>query len=121
MTRCGLVAALSFASAFATHVAFAHAYPKTETPAANSTVHTAPSEVAIEFDDELEPKFSSIVVQDAKGTRVDDGHSQVASDDPKHLAVGVKPLAAGTYKVIWRVTDTDTHKTQGSYRFTVKP
>jgi methionine-rich copper-binding protein CopC len=34
---------------------------------------------------------------------------------------GVKPLAAGTYKVIWHATDADTHKTQGSYRFTVKP
>jgi methionine-rich copper-binding protein CopC len=121
MTQSGLIAALACAGAFVTHTAFAHAYPKTETPPANSTVQTAPSEVAIEFDDELEPKFSSIVVQDAKGTRVDDGKPHGAPDDPKHLAVGVKPLAAGTYKVIWRATDTDTHKTQGSYSFTVKP
>jgi|SRR5271156_1469291 len=121
MTRSGLVVVLAFASAFGTHAAFAHAYPKTETPAANSTVQTAPSEVTIEFDDELEPKFSSMTVEDASGVRVDDGHSHVASNDPKHMAVGVKPLAAGIYKVIWRATDTDTHKTQGSYSFTVKP
>ena len=121
MTRSGLVAALAFASAFSTHTAFAHAYPKTATPAAGSTVQTAPSEVAIEFDDELEPKFSSMLVENAKGVRVDDGHSHVTSDDPKHLAVGVKSLVAGTYKVVWHATDTDTHKTQGSYSFTVKP
>ena len=121
MTRIGLVVALALAGAFGTHAAFAHAYPKTETPAADSTVQTAPSEVAIEFDDELEPKFSSMVVQDAKGVRVDDRHSHVAADDTKHLLVGVKPLAAGTYKVIWHATDTDTHRTQGSYSFTVKP
>jgi methionine-rich copper-binding protein CopC len=90
MTQSGLIAAL--ACAFVTHTAFAHAYPKTETPPANSTVQTAPSEVAIEFDDELEPKFSSIVVQDAKGTRVDDGKPHGAPDDPKHLAVGVNRL-----------------------------
>jgi hypothetical protein len=120
MTRFGLVAALVLTGAFGEHAAFAHAYPKTETPAANSTVQSAPSEVAIEFDDELEPKFSSMVVQDAKGVRVDNGHPHVASDDPKHMAVSVKPLAAGTYKVIWHATDTDTHKTQGSYSFTIK-
>jgi methionine-rich copper-binding protein CopC len=121
MTHSGLVAVLACAGALATHTAFAHAYPKTETPPANSTVATAPSEVAIEFDDELEPKFSSIVVQDAKGTRVDNGKPHGAPDDAKHLAVGVKLLAAGTYKVTWRTTDTDAHKTQGSYSFTVRP
>ena len=121
ITRCYRVAALTFAGIVGAQAAFAHAYPKTETPPANSTVQTAPSEVAIEFDDELEPNFSSLLVQDAKGVRVDDGHPHLASDDPKHITVGVKPLAAGTYKVIWHATDTDTHKTQGSYRFTVKP
>lgn len=121
MTRSGLMAALAFAGAFSAHAAFAHAYPKTATPAADSTVQTAPSEVAIEFDDELEPKFSSMLVQDANGVRVDDGHSHVTSDDPKHLVVGVKQLAAGLYKVVWHATDTDTHKTEGSYSFTIKP
>ncbi len=117
MNRFGLTAALAVAGALASHAAFAHAYPTTQTPAAGSTLRVAPKEVAIEFDDELEPKFSTITVQNASGARVDDGHPHVATDDPKHLAVGLRPLAAGTYKVIWHATDTDTHRTQGSYTF----
>ena len=112
---------LASAGVFAAQAAFAHAYPKTATPAANSTVRAAPSEVAIEFDDELEPKFSTMLVRDAHGARVDDRNPHVAPNDPKHLSVGVKRLAAGRYTVVWHATDTDTHKTEGRYSFTVKP
>lgn len=100
--------------------AFAHAYPKTATPPIGGTVQTAPTQVSIEFDDELEPHFSGMAVTDAKGHRVDTGKSQVAPDDSKRLFVAVKPLAAGTYTVTWHATDTDTHKTHGHYTFTVQ-
>ncbi len=100
--------------------ALAHAYPKTATPPIGGTVQTAPTQVAIEFDDELEPRFSGIIVTDAKGHRVDVGKAQVAADDAKHLSVPVKPLTAGTYTVTWHATDTDTHKTHGHYTFTVQ-
>jgi methionine-rich copper-binding protein CopC len=121
MTRFLLPTVPALAGMMMAHAAVAHAYPQTETPVRDSTVRTAPAEVAIEFDDELEPKFSSIMVRDAKGARVDDGHSRVAPNDPKRLSVGLKPLPPGSYTVLWRATDTDTHKTQGSYRFTVQP
>ena len=121
MTRFLLAAVPALAGLLIAHAALAHAYPQTETPAANGILRAAPSEVAIEFDDELEPKFSSITVRDTRGARVDDGHSRVAPNDPKHLSVGLKPLAPGVYTVQWRATDTDTHKTQGSYRFTLQP
>ena len=121
MTRSALVAALAFAGALATHAAFAHAYPKTETPASGSTVQTAPRTVAIEFDDELEPAFTAMTVQDAAGKSVDRGASQVAASDRRHLSVAVQSLAAGTYTVIWHATDIDTHKTSGRYTFTIKP
>ncbi len=100
--------------------ALAHAYPKTATPPIGGTVQMAPTQVSIEFDDELEPRFSGIIVTDSKGHRVDTGKSQVAPDDAKHLSVAVKPLAAGTYTVTWHATDADTHKTHGRYTFTVK-
>lgn len=121
MTRVLLPAAPALAGILIAHAALAHAYPQAETPAGNSILRTAPSEVAIEFDDGLEPKFSSIMVRDARGARVDDGHSRVAPNDPKHLSVGLKPLSPGIYTVQWRATGTDTHKTQGSYRFTLQP
>ena len=37
------------------------------------------------------------------------------------MMAGSGPLAAGTYKVEWHAVSTDTHKTQGSYSFTVNP
>jgi methionine-rich copper-binding protein CopC len=33
--------------------------------------------------------------------------------------VALKPLRAGVYKVIWHATAVDTHKTDGSFNFTV--
>ena len=32
-----------------------------------------------------------------------------------------KPLPAGAYKVHWQAVSVDTHHTQGTFEFTVKP
>jgi copper resistance protein C len=102
-------------------VAFAHAHLAGAVPAADSTVTSIPTEVSLHFTEALEPRFSSIEVESQGGQRVDSGAPHLAANDPKHFTVGLKPLAAGTYKVIWHATSVDTHKTEGSYRFTVKP
>lgn len=117
MTR--ILATASVLSLLATGAALAHAYPQTESPAKGSTVTTAPSTLWIEFDDELEPHFTGVIVKDSNGARVDDGNAMVSSTDVHHLSVGLKPLTPGTYTVIWHATDTDTHKTHGTYTFTV--
>jgi methionine-rich copper-binding protein CopC len=101
--------------------AFAHAELEKSSPPANAALPTAPAEVAIDFSEEVEPKFSTIEVQDGKGTRVDKGDVHAAPDNAKHLAVSLKPLEPGTYKVIWHVLSIDTHKTNGSYKFKVAP
>ena len=62
--------------------------------------------------------FSTIAVTDAAGRHVETGRAFLDGGDD-HLAVAVKPLAAGTYTVTWHVTATDTHKTEGRFRFTV--
>ena len=43
------------------------------------------------------------------------------SDDPATLSVPLRPLSTGVYKVTWHATSVDTHKTEGSYTFTVGP
>lgn len=96
---------------------FAHAHLKSASPAPKSVVHAIPKEIGIDFTEELEPKFSSIEVTDAAGTRFDQGDVYVAPKDAKHLAVSLKPLKPGTYTVNWHATSTDTHKTEGSYTF----
>ena len=102
-------------------VAFAHAEVKTTVPAKNGTVRPAPTEVIIDYTEGVEPKYSSIEVQDSTGARVDTGDVHGVTGNNKRLIIGLKPLSPGTYKVIWHATSTDTHKTQGSYRFTVAP
>ena len=104
--------------ATAASAAFAHAQLTAATPAPGSTV-AAPTEVAITFDEEVEAKYSTIAVTDAHGARVDGGAAHLVGGDELHLAVPLKPLAAGSYKVVWHATATDTHKTQGSFTFTV--
>ena len=116
---CSLVAVLSLAGAGA---ALAHADLASADPAADATVKTAPTAISITFTEEVEPKFSSIEVLDAKGTRVDDGKAQTAPGNEKVLSVGLKALAPGIYKVIWHATAADdSHKTKGDYAFTVDP
>ena len=96
----------------------AHAFLRSATPRVGSTVATAPSEVAIDFTEGVEPAFSTIAVTDASGARVDAGPAHLAGADDR-LAVALKPLPPGSYHVTWHATATDTHKTEGSYTFTV--
>ena len=114
-----LAGALSLAGVGA---ALAHADLVSADPAAGASVKTAPTAISITFTEEVEPKFSSIEVLDSQGKRFDDGKAKTAPDNEKLLSVGLKPLAPGTYKVIWHATAADdSHKTKGSYEFTVKP
>ena len=100
--------------------ASAHAFLQTATPAVGSTVSSAPGEVVITFTEGVEPRFSTISVTDSSGARVDSGAVHGGSRGDQ-LAVGLKPLPPGTYKVVWHATSVDTHKTEGNFNFTVKP
>lgn len=100
--------------------ASAHAFLKTASPPVGSSVRTAPTEVDITFTEGVEPRFSSIAVQDQSDASVTAGEVHRKGDDTQ-LAVALKPLTPGTYKVIWHATSVDTHKTQGDYDFAVKP
>ena len=101
-------------------LAFAHAYPVKQTPGAGATVATTQSSVSIEFDDGLEPTFSTIAVTDAQGQSVATGKSVVDPADHKHMSVALKPLSAGAYTVTWVAVADDSHRTHGHYSFTVK-
>lgn len=101
--------------------AHAHALLQSASPGVGGTVRTAPSQVEIRFSEGLEPRFSSIEVQDSSGKRVDKGDVHAAPGDDTRLAVSLNPVAPGTYKVTWHATSVDTHKTEGSFAFTVAP
>jgi methionine-rich copper-binding protein CopC len=99
--------------------ACAHAHLVSATPQPQGTVTTPPTEVTINFTEELEEKLSSIKVETSSGEDVDKGDSHLDPKDAKAMIVDLKPLTPGTYKVIWKATATDTHKTHGSYTFKV--
>ena len=116
------VIAFTVAAAIVVPVAaLAHAQLDHASPLVGSTVKTAPRQVTLSFTEAVEPKFSSIEVRDARGTAMQSGAAQGVAGNTAQLRVGLRPLAAGTYRVQWKVLSVDTHRTQGSFSFTVEP
>lgn len=101
--------------------ALAHAHLVSASPAVDSTVRTAPREVSISFTEKLEEKLSSITVKDAAGRRFDKGAARFADTSGKKLLVALSELAPGRYTVDWVAASVDTHGTNGSFAFTVRP
>ncbi len=102
-------------------LAFAHAQLETTVPPVGSTVASAPAELQMMFSEGLEPRFSKVVVTSASGVSVNAGAIHTDPADAKRLFVPVGKLAAGTYMVTWHAVSVDTHKTQGTYHFTIAP
>ena len=99
-------------------VAFAHGELKRAVPPAGSTVATAPTEVVVNFSEPLEI-FSTLTVKDSAGKQVDKADAHIDKDDRTIMRVSLQPLAVGIYTVKWRVVTVDTHRTEGTFTFTV--
>jgi methionine-rich copper-binding protein CopC len=97
--------------------AFGHAHLSKSAPAAGATVNS-PSELMLVFTEPLEAAFSALELKDATGKAVQTEKPQV-KDNVMRLRVNALP--AGRYTVNWRVLSVDTHKTNGTFSFTVKP
>jgi len=97
-----------------------HAFPQRADPSAGATVAMAPALVRIWFDAALEPAFSSLRVQTARGQPITQEEGQVDTGDATLLTIRLPPLAPGTYQVLWSVVARDGHRTEGTYTFTVK-
>ena len=102
-------------------VAGAHAFLDRAEPKVGSEVNKSPTEVKIWFTQQPEHAFSTIKVLNADGKQVDKNDTRTDPDDSMALVVSVPKLAPGTYKVAWKVLSTDTHRTQGDFKFTIKP
>jgi copper resistance protein C len=99
----------------------AHAFLTRASPAVGSTVRAGPSEITLRYTEAVEPAFCTVQVTAAGGERVDGGDLHVDDKEPTVLHVSLKPLAPGTYKVVWRVVSVDTHTTNGDCTFKVAP
>ncbi len=100
--------------------ALAHAHLRGAVPAEGATVAAAP-EVILTFSEALEPKFSRIEVRDATGRRLDQGAPIVTPGNARQVRMALPLLPAGRYSVLWVAVSVDTHRTEGSFSFTVAP
>ena len=101
--------------------ALAHAFLERASPAVGSTVHTPPTEVRIQYTEEIEPAYSTAHVEDTLGATVSTDAVHVDQNERSVLIVPLGALKPGRYKVIWKVTSVDTHVTNGTFSFTVAP
>jgi methionine-rich copper-binding protein CopC len=110
-----VVAALLFGSICAN----AHAYLDHANPRVGSVVNGSPREVRLWFTQALEARFTAAQLRSSAGTVVATG--SVDPSNPKEIVIPVRGLAPGRYKVTWKVLSVDTHRTEGSFGFEVKP
>jgi methionine-rich copper-binding protein CopC len=113
-----LIASFVLASVVA---ADAHAQLDRSDPRVGSTVSRAPPALTLYFSEAIEPAFSSVQVTDGAGRRVDSGKLRVGGADRRQMQLPLKPLPAGSYTVRWRALSVDTHTTEGSFSFEVRP
>jgi copper resistance protein C len=102
---------------FAAETVWAHAFLDHAEPRVGGSVAVAPRQLSLWFTQELEPAFSTVEVQNSAGARVDQGKPRIGPGNV--MRVGLKPLAPGTYKVLWHALSVDTHTTEGSFSFHV--
>jgi copper resistance protein C len=112
-------AVLAGATSLAASPAPAHAFLDHASPAVGSSLPTAPAAVTMWFTQQLEPAFTTAIVSDKSGNRVDAGPAQVDANDRTELHVPLKPIGPGTYTVSWHALSVDTHTTTGHFTFTV--
>jgi methionine-rich copper-binding protein CopC len=101
--------------------AWAHAFLDHASLAVGSSVPASPPVVTLWFTQDLEPAFSGVSVTDEAGQRVDLGKAQIPQGNPEELQIGLKPLTPGAYLVSWHVVSVDTHPTEGTFTFEIKP
>lgn len=112
----------TLAGAFAATAAMAHAFLDHAVPGVGATVQSAPSELELSFTQEITPAFSGASLASAEGGTIATGKATVNAASPSVLHVPLdQKLKPGVYVVNWHVVSVDTHRSTGSYKFTIAP
>jgi methionine-rich copper-binding protein CopC len=96
--------------------ASAHAALRSMTPAAGSTVRTAPTKVVLTFNEPISTSFATVTVTDAKGGSVTSGRAVVSGET---VTQQLEPVGSGRYMVAFRVVSEDGHPVSQKVSFTV--
>jgi methionine-rich copper-binding protein CopC len=95
--------------------AFAHAHLLKSVPVRGAKTRP-PRHVVLTFSEALEPAFSGALLMDADGRNLTG--APVKIDGPV-ITLTPDRLAPGRYQVTWHAVGHDTHRTDGSFTFTV--
>jgi methionine-rich copper-binding protein CopC len=98
-------------------VASAHVELISSSPQAGDNLDTAPTDVTVTFDDELDPDLSSFTVTDENGDKVGDGEVDLTVADRNVMTGSVSIANAGVYTVAYTVGGVDGHVLEGTYSF----
>src|SRR5581483_6206610 len=101
--------------------AAAHAYLVRTVPSASGVVNTPPTQVALTYDEAVEPRFAIVSVSDKDGHQVTAGNPERSPANPDTLVVSLKKVPEGWYLVYWRVISADGHPVRGAFTFAVGP
>ena len=102
--------------------ASAHAYLIRTVPSAATILDTPPRQVALTYDEAVEPRFAIISVTNKDGHQVATASPARSPADPDTLIVPLQPkLPEGWYLVYWRAISVDGHPVQGAFTFAVGP
>jgi len=108
-------------AALATTPALAHAFLVKSDPPVGSTVNAAPKILVLSYTEDLEIPFCIVTVTDSMGMNDAAGKPQPVPGHANEMQVPLNIQMPGKITVAWRALSTDTHKTQGSFSFTVGP
>lgn len=106
------LAALGF-----TGLAHAHAHLHKSDPANNSTVTTAPKNIALEFNQAVQ--LTAVSLQKGDTKLQDLGPLPAAAN--KQYSLALPALDAGNYIVNWRALSADKHIMSGKVSFKIEP
>ena len=99
----------------------AHAALQGASPPPGATVQSAPDTLALLFSEAVEARFCRVDVVSQTGAAEVAGSWHADPADAKRLLVPVTRLDPGTYTVRWQAMSVDTHRSHGTYHFTVAP
>jgi len=110
-------AALLCALAFS--AAFGHGTVESTSPRSGATLTTPPAEIRLQFNEAMEPAFTTIKLFDPSGQEVPT-KEKARLENGKTAVLALPVLAPGSYRAEWKTVGHDGHRVHGTLGFTLK-